>query len=366
MIIPENDPIRSKKDVAAAVGADHDSKPKKPVTTRKEFKEVLDDSNRNMEDFEETTGMLKTNPDGQKQASLMAMFGKSYTKAKLTDPSDQKMMLEEGAEITPYAELKGSETSLVNPNQTNAHLKVKKEVESSLIKEPDLKLGKISSTSYLKQEPLESPSKLFSNLKPNSEKVNDDADATLPLVSLGGKESDPLTKKDKFNFQYTTAQADISYLNPNSSVDAVNPINLATNIKVEQKVPLGSPIHDLVVELIEKLTIVQLKGQTDTIITLNNPGVFKGVIIVMSQFDTANGQLNLAFENLTSQGKALLDNLASRDSLINILSEKGYMVQSFITTTITEHKPIISTQAESQFSRAREDNPRDEQGEKKQ
>lgn len=366
MINSDNDPIKitPRKDggmVSGTGNTDSENKPKKLPNSRKDFKDVLSDSE-GMEEFE--AGVLsKVDTTSERSSSLMALLGKTYSSKDqtLTDVGDQKMLLEQGAETSPFIQAQPSTT----PNQ-----KLGKKVENQSPYSPNLSNAnnpshaKATASDQIQQNPsdlaeisesripsYESPSALFSKLA---------APSGLPTE----KEVDSLSKKGKVNLQFSESQPDISYINPNQT--PVTPINLVANAKIEQTVPVTSPIHDVVVELIDKLTIIQTKGQTDTVVTLNSPGLFKGAIVVMSEFDTANGQLNLSFENLTSQAKNVLDSLPNREALLNILSERGYMVQSFVTTTITLHQPIISQEAESQFGKARQDNPQDKDQPKKQ
>lgn len=175
-------------------------------------------------------------------------------------------------------------------------------------------------------------------------------------------ESDLLAKKDKFNPQFTQQQTDLTFVNPANT--QVQSIDASSTMKAG---PMGthvSPIQDIVEKMIDKLVILTTNGQTDTTVTVN-AGTFKGTVVVISQFDTANGQLNLSFENLTQQTKLLLDAQPNRDQLMLALSEKGYTVQQMTTTTTLERKPFDLPQADAQFNRpgGREEqrNPDEEQ-----
>lgn len=171
----------------------------------------------------------------------------------------------------------------------------------------------------------------------------------------GSSEHDASSQKNKFSTQYTQEQPDLSFVNPLSQYNSVQSINQTASEKIGS---VTSPIHDIVTELIDKLTIIKTQGQTDTSVTLNMPGMFKGTIIVISQFESAPNQLNLAFENLTQQAKLLLDSLANREALINSLSKEGYTIQNMTTTTIIEHTPVVDVENEEQlkdFNRGRDE-----------
>lgn len=175
--------------------------------------------------------------------------------------------------------------------------------------------------------------------------------------------------KKKFNSEYGLHSPDISYLDPNAMGAIANTsVNAITSEKLQQTAPVASPIHDIVTELIDKLVRVETKGQTDTIVTIHKPGVFKDAIIVISEFKSANGSLNLAFENLKNEAKALLDSQPNREALLEALKEKGYTVNQMVTTTITEHKlPTAAQEAQTEKfgQRNREDNEGGFRGQKK-
>lgn len=182
----------------------------------------------------------------------------------------------------------------------------------------------------------------------------------------GSSDNETLAKKNKFNTQYTQEQSDLSFVNP---LGQQNSIQTVTQAGAEKISGVASPIHDIVAELIDKLTIIKTQGQTDTSVTLNMPGMFKGTIIVISQFESAPNQLNLAFENLTQQAKLVLDSLANRETLITSLSKEGYTIQAMTTTTIIEHTPIVNVETDKQmkdFTKGRDEGERNPQKEEKQ
>lgn len=162
----------------------------------------------------------------------------------------------------------------------------------------------------------------------------------------------PEQKVNKFD-EYSQPQTDLTFVNPHGnqaqSIDAA-----VSKIEAPRMVSSPSPIQDIVEKLIDKLMVIETNGKTDTTLTLNS-GTFKGAVVVISQFDSAKGQLNIAFENLTQQAQALLDAQPNRDALLLALSEKGYTVQQMTTTTILEHKPIDIPQSEARFNKPREE-----------
>ncbi len=298
---PDNNTLKvaantNRSDGVSASSESSQAKPKKPVNAQKEFKDVLS------EEDEGQSGKLLSKEDVEvgEKASAMLLFSGLNAKKEVKKASTMSIFESAG---------KTSEEKALQ-----ASLSADMAEKSNILKE-------------VKEEVHESPSVLFGKLS-NA----DDAKS--------------LAKKGKFNSEYATAQSDISIINTNAPITPTNQINLNAGAKVEQTTPVNSPIHDIVVELIDKLTIIQTKGQSDTVVTLNMPGVFKGTVVVISEFDTAHGQLNLSFENLTVQAKNFIDALPNREALLVALSEKGYVVQTIVATTQLEHRPIISDAAQ--------------------
>lgn len=292
--------------------AEEPTKPKKPANARKEFKDVLSEE-------DQESGMLLSKEELEApRASAMSLFAS----AGRTPKKDM------GETFDAKVEVNINEMPKAKPMpQTNEpHILVKQEVKADVY---------------------ESPSALFGKMSSGSE-----------------KDVKSLSKKEKINSEYGLSQSDISFIPTHGPVTATNEINLMAGAKVEQTAPVASPIHDIVVELIDKLTIIQQKGQTDTVVTLNMPGVFKGTIVVISEFDTAHGQLNLSFQNLTAQAKTLIDSLPNREALLVALSERGYTVQTVVATTLIENRTILSGQADFGKQQRNQGEPGSEQQQK--
>lgn len=305
MVSPDN-PIQfnTRKDTIPSVDKASDVKRRNEPNARRNFKEVVDENKNNPD--ESDLALKRKSDEDEDQSSPMSLFTKQkphprIVKNDLRDVEDQKMLFEEGAVLAP-----------INT------------------KESDLKIK---------------PS-----IKPK-EKMSDSKEEVLTQNS----EIESLSKKGKFNSQYAEGQPDIASISqmavPNDKIE-IQSVNYQ---KVEQTTSIASPIHDVVNELIDKLMIVETKGQSDIVVTLNHPGVFKGTILVVSEFDHAKGELNISFENLTQQSKNLLDNPQNRENLMTLLSEKGYVVQQMVTTTLTEHQPIIAAQSEGKSNPSKEE-----------
>lgn len=317
---PDNNTLKvaantNRSDGVSASSESNQAKPKKPVNAQKQFKDVLS------EEDEGSSGKLLSKDDVEvgEKTSAMLLFSGNLNANKEVKKASTMSIFESAGKISEEKALQAS----LSANMAE---------KSSILKE-------------VKEEVHESPSVLFGKLS-------------------NADEAKALAKKGKFNSQYSESQGDISIINTNAPITPTNQINLNAGVKVEQTTSVNSPIHDIVVELIDKLTIIQAKGQTDTVVTLNMPGVFKGTVVVISEFDTAHGQLNLSFENLSVQAKNLIDSLPNREALLVALSERGYIVQTVVATTQLEHRPILSDAAQSGKQQPKQDeegNPNKEQ-----
>ena len=317
---PDNNTLKvaantNRSDGVSASSESNQAKPKKPVNAQKEFKDVLS------EEDEGSSGKLLSKDDVEvdEKTSAMLLFSGNLNAKKEVKKASTMSIFESAGKISEEKALQAS----LSANMAE---------KSSILKE-------------VKEEVHESPSVLFGKLS-------------------NADEAKVLAKKGKFNSQYSESQGDISIINTNAPITPTNQINLNAGVKVEQTTSVNSPIHDIVVELIDKLTIIQAKGQTDTVVTLNMPGVFKGTVVVISEFDTAHGQLNLSFENLSVQAKNLIDSLPNREALLVALSERGYIVQTVVATTQLEHRPILSDASQSGKQQPKQDeegNPNKEQ-----
>ena len=138
------------------------------------------------------------------------------------------------------------------------------------------------------------------------------------------------THKTNFNNE----QPDIASINPlaQNNIPSIDIPISTTSAPVEVKKNLQSLIN----QMIEKVSEMTLSGKTDTSITLKNPPIFEGANIILTSFDSAKGEFNIAFENLTQTAKNILDLKANKDSLVLALEQKGYTVHIVTTTTLIE------------------------------
>lgn len=141
-------------------------------------------------------------------------------------------------------------------------------------------------------------------------------------------------------------QPDLSYVNPFAPVTNVD------SAQISSKEPLSRPaavsnIKEIVEQMVKEMYRIEQSGQTSTVVVIQHPPIFEDAHIVVTSFDSATKEYNLAFENLTPQAKQLLDSNLS--SLKMALEEKGYAkaIHIITTTTLIEHN-IPTSQSETE------------------
>lgn len=172
------------------------------------------------------------------------------------------------------------------------------------------------------------------NLKESKEKEkgfeNELEQATLTL-----KDEKNVEKKPRQDF-YLNEQTDLAEVNPLANPSPqLNEIH--GSLSVEKPMP---PTRNHLQEIIDKIVnqVYKLEnsktGESSIVIVLNKDGPLKDVGIKISEFDSANKQVNITIDNLTQEAKNLLDR--SESQLLLALERKGYQVQMLTTTTNQE------------------------------
>ncbi|NGX57951.1 MAG: hypothetical protein K940chlam3_00852 [Chlamydiae bacterium] len=113
--------------------------------------------------------------------------------------------------------------------------------------------------------------------------------------------------------------------------------------------------------LVDSVTQMKTDGKTETTVVLKHPPLFAGAKLTLTAFDTAKGEFNVTFSELTAQAKQLLDMQQAKESLMRHLEEKGYVLHIMVTTTEKE-ETLLTAEAEK-FEREREEE-REREGER--
>jgi len=146
---------------------------------------------------------------------------------------------------------------------------------------------------------------------------------------------------------------DLSYVNAAPQKVELTSIYAPAQPAVQQ-VDMAQRIKEIV-DQIGKIDLYTIKegGKTETVISLNNIEMFKGARVVVTSFDTAKNEFNITFENLTQQGKNLLDLPKNQEALMQTLAQRGeWVVHQITTTTLMPNRPYID---ESPLQQGREE-----------
>lgn len=127
-----------------------------------------------------------------------------------------------------------------------------------------------------------------------------------------------------------------------TDIAAVNPLGTIQTSKIESNTPISTPqrshmveMQEMVDQIVSKLYILKVDGKTETTISLKHPPLFAGADVKVTGFDSARGEFNVTFENLSPDAKRMLDLAANQGDLRNALEQKGYVVHIITTTTTT-------------------------------
>jgi len=105
-------------------------------------------------------------------------------------------------------------------------------------------------------------------------------------------------------------------------------------------------ITSLISELTSQLLFMKGDGTSQTTFTLKNSALFAEVTVTITEFDTARGEFNISFSNLTTQAKELLDRQVNQDLLKQNLQEKGYTFH-ILTATTEREAPVFTDKGQS-------------------
>jgi len=104
----------------------------------------------------------------------------------------------------------------------------------------------------------------------------------------------------------------------------------------EQAVTRSTTLQELVDEIVKSIEIIKQQDRTDTIVRLQHPPILKDADLVLTAYEGARNEVNIAFTNLTNEGKRFLDQKLQEESLTAALREKSIVVHMLTTTTLSE------------------------------
>jgi hypothetical protein len=158
-------------------------------------------------------------------------------------------------------------------------------------------------------------------------------------------------EKGKLASQFTREQPDLSAINPMAAQQASSPMPSVEAAGTHRPQSIAPQIQEVIDQIIDKLYIIKIDGRTDTLITLKHPPLFANSNVVITSYDTAKGEFNIAFENLTQAAKQVLDLQDNQNALRFGLEQKGYAVHILTTTTLSETRAFVEGEAPAREGR---------------
>ena len=103
---------------------------------------------------------------------------------------------------------------------------------------------------------------------------------------------------------------------------------------------------DLMMKLLAKaITQMKTEGTTETTVSIKNIPLFEGAKLTVTAFDTAKGEFNITFSELSAEAKQMLDNQQVKESMLRHLEERGYLVHIMVTSTEKE-ETLLTAEAQ--------------------
>lgn len=186
----------------------------------------------------------------------------------------------------------------------------------------------------------------------------------LVAAGEGAAEQQPaMSKIQEKTDSFSQERGDLSYLNPVAmAVQPNNEVAIST-----QPAPQGidrASLQALVEQLVDKLVTIKHGGETDTVLTLKQPPVLAGAELVVTKYDNAQKEFNIAFNSLSPDGKRLLDLHANQIALDRAIKQAGEDYTVHIVVVSTEpYEKRLQTFHEGQakgFRNQQEDQPGDQ------
>lgn len=309
-----------------------------------------------------TTSEDKENPVNRNSSSRPSAPRGDKDFKKILSDKDNKQGDEEDNESQKNAKFSAALDGVIEYSEV-AYLEEKPKKQPSLFdlsKKPVKKndseeteeVAKMASSDEM---PTESPNSIFKS---------------LTLKEKAGKQEDvedkygKLDKKEDLNTKtpnrFPQESVDLSYVNPlalsTKAVDEIGDQGLQKTLASQRLTT-----QELVDALVKAITTAESQGKSDTIVTLKQPPMFEGSNIVLTSYESAKGEFNIRFENLSQQAKAFMDMQQNQDALLSNLQQKGYAVHILVATTQIE-TPIASAQQASQSQNQQQNQQEQGQG----
>lgn len=158
---------------------------------------------------------------------------------------------------------------------------------------------------------------------------------------------------------------DLSSINPQASnqqmVSEINDPKVDRPVASQKMTTL-----QLVDAIVKAIATMDTQGKTDTIVTLKHPPMFSGANLVLTSYESAKGEFNIRFENMSHEGKSFMDMQQNQDSLRFALQERGYAIHIVVVTTEIETPTFLAEAQQTREGKPEDQSPEQEQPRKRQ
>jgi hypothetical protein len=150
-------------------------------------------------------------------------------------------------------------------------------------------------------------------------------------------------------------QPDLTAVNPQAaalpSISHSPIVTFATSAALSgAKSASTTHLEEMVDQIAKEVYILEQKGGTETVIPLK--GAFDGSRLIITEYDSAHGEMNITVDNLTATAQQLLE--ARKNVLMDQLSHKNIHVHIFLASTAIEPTHIAFEQSQSRERREEE------------
>lgn len=368
MVNPDNMnigvPIK-KLDGISGKSKDRPALPSKPV--KKEFKEVLEDKEQLEAGVPVSQGIGKAVSDIAKSKSDTKGVDKQSVMDLLASKSNKKVGDKKG-DSSQAAPLVTSDHGLSGDLLTEENPSPDQSIIAEADSTPETDVGQSTTlvgwpagaplkgptTKVEKPDDKQSPFKVYETAyKPRSPLSDSEDDTDYTSTSPV-----PAKKILRPDTQFTEVTPDLSFVNPLhgviSGATATTPIvgEVSPSVPQVDRAALISHIQALADKVVDSVYTLDQSGKTETIVTLKNMPLFNDARIILTSFNTAPKEYNVAFENLRPDAKQVIDQ--NLNTLRVALDDQGFVnvIHILSTTTIIEHPlPGDNTGAGQSFAR---------------
>ena len=312
-----------------------------PKKTKKNFKKILakeekgdNKKSKNQETFEKPKTEDADTAYEDVELTLEASSQKPKAKSpSLFDIASPSAKPQEAAPVKETAEIEGQEETLPQ----NIPPKLHEESLSALFKGYGTKEKLAMIQKEVQAQPYKSIEKPVEGVQAQDSLVDtprDDLRKSLEITPQKNEKGDLFSRET----------ADLSAVNP-AAAAIPSAVSAASPTQKTQPAPIrAQQLQEIVDQIVSKLHTISSQGSTDTLVQLKHPPLFAGASVVIKSFESAKGEFNITFENLTQAAKQMLDMQENQNSLRFALEQKGFTVHILTATTLSEVTQFVASQ----------------------